>query len=185
MLSTDGEEFEAQIRVLFANWDKPPSKERIEAYRRGLQSMQMPALTRLIDYAISPDGPDDLPTPKGMWALQREMREHQRLREQALRPQQAAAGDDHALLVNRWLLVFLLAVQGVEPDVLPRLQRTKDTILEGFRQEPVENSLAWLELAMDAFLRAWGQPATEELRKRMAANRRALELQAEQARAAA
>lgn len=69
MQSTDRKAFEDQIRVLCAGYNVPATDERIEAYWRGLQRMHVPQLVRAVDYALGEQGPEKLPTPKGLSAL--------------------------------------------------------------------------------------------------------------------
>ena len=66
--------FDDQIRQLFAGFNVPATQERLDAYWRGLQRMQLATVTRVIDYALSEDGPEKLPTAPGLWRLTVDMR---------------------------------------------------------------------------------------------------------------
>jgi hypothetical protein len=73
MLSTDRDEFTAQLSILCAGFDKPLG-ERIEAYWKGLAKMSIVEFARCVDYALGPDGPDKLPAVPQIWALKRKLR---------------------------------------------------------------------------------------------------------------
>jgi len=74
MQNTDREEFNALLRKFMGGYDAFPNPDKIEAYWTGLQKMTLPQLSRIIDHALSEEGPDKLPNVHGVWDLHREMR---------------------------------------------------------------------------------------------------------------
>ena len=75
MLSTDRKDFEDQVAILCAGF--PPTmatQERMEAYWRGLQQMQLSSVIRVVDYALGESGPDKIPTPRQCWSIYRQLR---------------------------------------------------------------------------------------------------------------
>ena len=74
MQVTDRDEFNALLRKFMGGYDAFPNPDKIEAYWTGLQKMTMPQLSRIIDHALSEEGPDKLPNVHGVWDLHRDMR---------------------------------------------------------------------------------------------------------------
>jgi hypothetical protein len=74
MQSTDREEFNALLRKFMGGYDAFPNPDKIEAYWTGLQKMTLSQLSRIIDHALSEEGPDKLPNVHGVWDLHRDMR---------------------------------------------------------------------------------------------------------------
>ena len=65
--------FEEQIARLCTEYGEPATKARKDAYWMGLAKMSLTQLTRCIDIAIGAEGPDGLPTAKGLWKLYRQL----------------------------------------------------------------------------------------------------------------
>lgn len=61
MNSGDRKEFDAQIAILCAGYDKPLG-DRAEAYWKGLHRMSLIEFARCVEYALGDDGPEKLPT---------------------------------------------------------------------------------------------------------------------------
>lgn len=110
MLSTDRQEFETQCATLCAGFNVPPTKERIEAFWIGLKNMSLLQFVRVVEHALSEDGPDKFPTPKGMWALHRAAKSHPANADQPARP----SDPDHLLyFANRMFLRHLVNRSGL------------------------------------------------------------------------
>jgi hypothetical protein len=73
MLSTDREEFEVQLKILCAGYDKPIG-DRTEAYWKGLAKMSLLEFARVVEYALGEDGPDKIPTTKHCWAIRNDLK---------------------------------------------------------------------------------------------------------------
>jgi hypothetical protein len=69
MLSTDREQFEAQLAALCAGYNVPSTKDRQEAYWTGLAKMSLLQFVRCVEYALGQDGPDKFPTTGMLWKL--------------------------------------------------------------------------------------------------------------------
>lgn len=74
MRSTDRPDFERHVAALLAGFDRKNTTERIEAYWRGCMTMPLGVFERAVDRALSENGPDEIPTPKRMWLIARELR---------------------------------------------------------------------------------------------------------------
>lgn len=76
MHSSDRPDFEARIGELFAGFPGSgiQTRERTEAYWKGLQKLGLVELGRLIDYALGEHGPDRLPSVPQLWRMRADMR---------------------------------------------------------------------------------------------------------------
>jgi hypothetical protein len=74
MQSTDREQFATQIRTLLGAHGEFPSPDKVEAYWIGFGKLTLIQFGRLIEYALSEDGPDTMPTVPQLWSCWREMR---------------------------------------------------------------------------------------------------------------
>jgi hypothetical protein len=72
--STDREEFNSQMRKFFGGYDVFPSPDKIEAYWIGLQKLTLVQLGRVMERALSEDGPDKMPNVPQVWNLHRDIR---------------------------------------------------------------------------------------------------------------
>ncbi len=68
MLSTDREEFAAQMRLLCDGFNVPLS-ERVEAYFKGCAKMSLIEFARCVEYALGADGPEKIPTTGQLWKI--------------------------------------------------------------------------------------------------------------------
>jgi hypothetical protein len=102
MQTADTPQFEEHIARLCAEFEQPLTKARKDAYWAGVAKMSLPAFIRCVDFAIGEEGPDTLPTAKGLWKI------YGRLRA-PLAPVQTYArdsGEDH---IERWANRLLYA----------------------------------------------------------------------------
>lgn len=156
MLSTEREDFDKQLEVLFGGYPTFVTAPRKEAYWRGLQKMQLSMFVRCVDAALQDQSEEGkkLPTVNRVWELSRTLK----LRSAPLlqRTQEAQSYDDYHQLGQRWLLGFVLRSGGVDPATMPKLVAAKNRIVEQFRAGgDVDGTVAeWLDVAMTEFERA-------------------------------
>jgi hypothetical protein len=152
MLSTDRADFEAQLAVLFGGYPTFLTPPRVEAYWRGLSKMPLSTFVRCVDHALGESGSDKLPTVNTLWQLSKQLRAHAMPQN---KPAAARVGDDYLLVGNRWLLAFLLKMNGVPEDAIPWLVELKNRIVEDFRTSGDEcggpQTAEWMQMALDAF----------------------------------
>lgn len=151
MLSTERQDFEAQLQVLFGGFPTFLTPPRIEAYWRGLSKMSLSVFVRCVDHALGEQGGDKLPTVNTLWQISK------RLRAPINGPKptfEKPIGDDYLLLGNRWLLGFMLKTN-VTDDAIPWLVELKNRIVEDFRNSGDvcggPTTAEWLDMAMAAF----------------------------------
>lgn len=155
MLSTDRQDFEAQLEVLFGGYPAAfLTGPRKEAYWRGLQKMPLSLFVRCIDSALQDQSEEGAkpPTVNRVWEISRNLRAMAAPQKQALPLQQH---DDYHCLGQKWLFAFLLKQRGVDPEKVPQLVAAKNRIVEQFRasgEAQVEARVAeWLDVAMTTF----------------------------------
>ena len=73
MYSGDREEFERQLRSLCAGYDKPVG-DRVDAYWRGLEKMDLATFARIVEHCLAEGGPDKMPTTGQCWQISRKLR---------------------------------------------------------------------------------------------------------------
>jgi hypothetical protein len=73
MQAGDRDEFEEQLAILCAGFNLPVTAHRKHAYFAGLAKMSLAQFARCVEYALTDDGPDELPTSKGIWRLHHEL----------------------------------------------------------------------------------------------------------------
>lgn len=74
MESSQRPEFDLQFALLCAGYNIPPTPVRQQAYFTGLAKMTLAQFIRVVEQAISEEGPDDFPTSKGIWKLHHQLR---------------------------------------------------------------------------------------------------------------
>lgn len=75
MFSGDRAEFDKQLATMMGGFPGYfLTDERRESYWRGLQKMPMAAFVRLIDFILSEDGPEKIPSVHALWELHRKNR---------------------------------------------------------------------------------------------------------------
>jgi hypothetical protein len=72
--ASEREEFEEQLAILCAGYNVPCTQHRKQAFFTGLGKMTLPQWVRCVDLAVSEEGPEELPTPKGIWRIHRGFR---------------------------------------------------------------------------------------------------------------
>jgi hypothetical protein len=135
--------FEDQIRQLFAGYNVPATQERIEAYWRGLQRMQLATVTRVVDHALGEDGPERLPTAPQLWGLYRDLRASSAPAAQASR-EDGPACDEAGIVGNAALLRCIVQhYHDGKPTIPAALVRkdgplvaAKNQLVDAFRRLP-------------------------------------------------
>ena len=79
MLSTDRTEFDAQLEILCAGYDRPVGN-RSEAYWKACAKMSLIEFARIVEHAISPDGPTKFPSTHDVWDILKKLRTESRRR---------------------------------------------------------------------------------------------------------
>lgn len=81
MLQSERQDFEAQMKPLFAAADRAATPERLEAYWIGLQKMELSTVVRVVEHVLQQptEGQMKLPSPGQFWAINREMRAARRV----------------------------------------------------------------------------------------------------------
>jgi hypothetical protein len=117
MQSADREEFESQLGKLCAGYNLPVTTHRRDAYWSGLGKMSLAQFARCVDYAISEEGPEDLPTPKWVWRIHRSLRSRGAVIATLDQPPEDTR--DHLLhYANRMFLRHLASRGGVGAELL-------------------------------------------------------------------
>lgn len=154
MLSTEREEFDKQLEVLFGGYPTFVTAPRKEAYWRGLQKMQLSMFVRCVDAALQDQSEEGkkLPTVNRVWELSRTLKARTAMPQRA---QETQSYDDYHQLGCRWLFAFLLKNGGVEPAKIPKLIDAKNRIVEEFRAGgDIDGTVReWLDVATSTFER--------------------------------
>ncbi len=106
MQSSDRPQFDEQILLLCAGFNVPPSV-RPEAYWLGLAKMSLPEFARCVEFALSEDGPDKIPSVREIWGLRVKMRRQGQARavEAPYKPPEQSFG---LRLVNQLFFAYLV-----------------------------------------------------------------------------
>jgi hypothetical protein len=154
MLSTEREDFDKQLEVLFGGYPTFVTAPRKEAYWRGLQKMPLSVFVRCVDAALQDQSEEGkkLPTVNRVWELSRALKARSA---PVQRTQESRQYDDYHLLGQRWLFAYLLKNGGMDPVKLPKLIAAKNRIIEEFRASgDINGNVAeWLDVAMATFER--------------------------------
>lgn len=131
MVVSDRANFDQRMMVLCAGF--PPmiaTSERIEAYWTGLQKMPFPQFVRCVEFTLSEDGPEKIPTPKQLWQLYRKLRQGVATNRPTTKPDVQL--HDYVAFANRCLYKFLRDTEGVSTECLVELIATKNKIAKAF-----------------------------------------------------
>jgi hypothetical protein len=105
MLSTERQDFETHLAILFGGYPTFLTPPRTEAYWRGLSKMPLSLFVRCVDYALGESGTDKLPTVNALWQISRGLRAPMPQRQAAptepIHPLQAAANSALLSLLNQ------------------------------------------------------------------------------------
>jgi hypothetical protein len=152
MLSTERQEFEDQLAVLFGGFPQFLTQPRIESYWRGLLKMPLPVFTRCVDQVLGERGEEKLPTVNRIWQVSRELRAH-------AQPQHvdAAPAEDLSIVWaygNRAMLNYLMRNGGASDSSLQLMLREKKRLCDAYELITSEEPEASLELR-DKLFEAW------------------------------
>lgn len=151
--------------AMFAAFDKPPSDARMEAYWLGLQSMHLLAFDAVVRHVVGPNGEDELPTPKQLYAINRRLQADKRAAELAGRKPPPRPGEEPAPEPDRFeayanrvmvaVLCQLIAQHGsaASDSSLAAMIHVKHQYAVGYREMCLEDPDASLEMR-DALIAA-------------------------------
>lgn len=71
MLTGDREEFDKQLAILCAGWDRPVTESRATAYWSGLGKMNLVDFSRVVEHCLGERAPEKFPTVHACWELSR------------------------------------------------------------------------------------------------------------------
>jgi hypothetical protein len=113
MLSTDREEFDAQVAILCAGSNVPVG-DRAEAYWKGCGKMTLIEFARVVEFALSESGPDKIPTTKQCWMIRNELKRGPAQTQQALPIRPAPQWSYWHLRVDSLFFRYLARRRGIE-----------------------------------------------------------------------
>jgi hypothetical protein len=138
MQAGDREEFEAQVKLLCAGYDRPVA-DRLEAYWKGLGKMAIIEFARVVEFAIGEDGPEKLPDTHACWRILKQ------LKTRASKPPampalpKAHLPDDHlAFFANRILLRHVIWRGGIGERELTACLKVKAAVVREFAPFVIE-----------------------------------------------
>lgn len=150
--------------ALFAAFDKQASDLRMDAYWRGLSAMSIGNFERTVNHVIGPEGEDELPTPKQLYAINRRLASAQRAAELAGRKVPPPQGeevtkpdvyDDYTGRVLLAVLCKLINQHGcaATDESLAEMVHVKHRFAKGYREMCIQHPEASLDLR-DALIAA-------------------------------
>lgn len=137
MLSTEREDFETQLEVLFGGYPTFLTPPRKEAYWRGLQKMPLSTFVRCVDYALQDASEEGkkLPTVHRMWDISRALKSRAPSAQRSLEVDSTEQFDHFHTFGQRQFVRFLRR-HDVSNDVLPALIKRKNEIIDVARNDP-------------------------------------------------
>ena len=181
MQTADRPDFVAQLRQLCAGYNVPFTQDREDSYWRGLSQMRISDFARVVDHALSEDGPESFPNTRKVWALHRQVRRSTRAApptETAPQQVDALALDGYAKFANRVLWRFLYDHNGAAPESMPALIAEKSRVTDQIRLVATEERVTaeeFTEALFSAFRRVYQAPACGDIeadRQRLCRERR-------------
>jgi hypothetical protein len=103
MLSTDREEFVALLEKLCAGYNLPCGKKREEAYWSGMARMSLLQFARVVDRALSEEGPEKFPGVHELWDLHKQQTRTTHVQAEAPKDERDTLGQ----FANRLLLIHI------------------------------------------------------------------------------
>lgn len=163
MNATDRLEAEKLFSALLAGFDRKATPERLEAYWRGCNRMSLPLLDRVVDRALGDHGPDEIPAPKRLWGIARD------LRAEGAPPRagNTAGAHDQLSVLGNVILLRVLMRDPASDDSLRRMVAAKNRIVEQvqgtYGTRPLtDEEVAELRDVFTAALEKLWQPRTSE-----------------------
>jgi hypothetical protein len=74
VLSTDREEFNAQMAILCAGHNVPPRDATLEAFWKSFAPLGLIEFARCVDFAVSLEGPDKMPSTHVLWDIRTKLK---------------------------------------------------------------------------------------------------------------
>lgn len=129
MQTADGEQFEELISQLCAGYEVPVTKHRKDAHWAGCRKMSIAQYRRCVEFALSDDGPEDLPTTKALWRIHRQLTSGS---SQHSTPATVRASEpDHLeYFANRLLLLHITHRGGIGPELAAALAAKRKIVDE-------------------------------------------------------
>ncbi len=159
MLANERGQFAKLVETMCAAFNVPATEARIDAYWRGCHRMQLAQFERTIDYLCGPEcNEDDLPSPRRMYSLHRQMLAAERAAASKPPPGPAEPETEEQqrergirCYCNRLLLLFLNQQarrhgSGASDDSLLQLVACKNRYVAAYCQHVAEDPAASLEL---------------------------------------
>lgn len=170
MLTSERQEFDSHIEVLCAGFNIPATAERKDAYWRGLSRMHMHGLIRVIDHALSEEGPDKPPSAPQLWRLHRQLQDRRRgptalhlVQPNARKP---LVVDRFAQIGTVALITFLLRRGAASQASIVELVRQRSRLVADFRliadEDPSLTDEQMRERYVSAFDRLFEARSTSE-----------------------
>lgn len=129
MRSTERQDFESKLGILFSGYPTMLTAQRVEAFWLGLKDMSLNMFERCIERILGPDGDERLPTPSRIWQVSKD------LRVAAAPKQQRDEGPVASRFVrygNRVLLAWLAKCGRVAESTLPLLVAEKNRLAAAY-----------------------------------------------------
>jgi hypothetical protein len=109
MQPNDRERFEALLEKLYAGYNMPVSKTRVDAYWQGLAKMPMIQFAKVIDHCLGEGGPERIPNVPSIWAIRNKLSEAAKPAPQHVERE----NDSLAYFANRLLMHHVIARGGL------------------------------------------------------------------------
>lgn len=133
MQTADRPDFVAQLKALCAGYNIPCKPETEDAFWRGLSRMPVSSFARVVDHALSEDGPEGFPNVRKVWALHRQLRRPAPAPEAPPQQVDALTLDGYTKFANRALWRFLYDHNGAASAALAALTAEKNRVADQFR----------------------------------------------------
>jgi hypothetical protein len=130
MQSTDRPEFDEQLKILCAGYDKPVG-DRSEAYWKGLAKMSLIEFARCVEFCMTEEGPEKMPTAPGMWKIRKQLRSAPTII-LPLKTQRHAPDSHMVFFANRLMLRHVVWRGGIGEVELDRCLRAKAELVIEF-----------------------------------------------------
>lgn len=161
MRPDDFNAFSDQAAVLCAGFNVPATAERVEAYWRGLQKMDLMVFTRAVEYALGESGPEKIPTTPQIWNIVRQMRSRANVVQ--FKREEAPVVDDYVAFANRRMLRYLFRCGAATDQSLLRMIAEKNRLAAAYRSIDSEEKVSEEEFAKE-LARAWDRVFVERPR---------------------
>jgi hypothetical protein len=167
MNSSEREDFEVHLAQLFGAYDKPLTDSKREGYWTGLQKMTLVAFSRVVEHAVGPDGPAQVPNTKDIWGLYRKLRSRAATSSTPA-AEKVVSVDQFTAEGNLALMKFLVeCAQAASPQALPLLVAEKNRIAAQYQQmaavgDPATAGEKWL-VYQAAFRRVYAPASFDDV----------------------